>query len=559
MDDVTPSTSDADLIRTYARDHSQAAFAELVRRHVDWVYSAARRQVTDPADADDVTQSVFILLARKAGTFGEHPLLTVWLFRVTRLMAADARKLRARRRKHERLAAQHRTDLTTMPPDNDPSPWERLAPILDDAIARLGVKDRQAVLIRYFQRKSHADVARQLGISEGAAKMRVARAVDRLRDLLARRGVTTTSSALSASLTSHTVEAAPATLAAASAAPLATAASTTTASLVKGAVFAMAWSKTKLAIVAVALAALLTTGTVMTVRQHFAAPRAASTAVAAPAGVANHPKNDPEWRKAFDQAYALEPGQVLRRVPPPFIDQRLDWIIQDQAYIAREEIEAGRTSLTVEWDPSAGRVTRQIGFAGGAASLGTILRAVLGAESYRIEAPRHLRRAVIPGDWVIRKGSTLEERAAALEQILGEQAGLAVTIRKRRVPRDAIVVSGTLNPTAAAATVHLYSDQKDTTLSGKGSGVFPGFLQSLARLTGRQVVNESLTPLDRKIGWALHTSGRVGDMPPKRAAAKIDMILANVSRQSGLQFRRETRSVDVWEVTEKEPGNEPTK
>ena len=92
---------DAQLLREYVRAGSQEAFSRLVARHVYWVHSAARRQVHDPALADDVTQSVFILLATKARTFGDRPSLGGWLFRATRLIAADARKMQARRQRHE--------------------------------------------------------------------------------------------------------------------------------------------------------------------------------------------------------------------------------------------------------------------------------------------------------------------------------------------------------------------------------------------------------------------------------------------------------------------------
>ncbi len=341
--EVDPPASDAELLRAYVREGSQSAFSALVARHIDWVYSVARRQVSDLADADDVTQSVFILLATKGRTFGENPLLTVWLFRAARLIAADARKRRARRRKHERLAAQHQADDIIMRTDDDPPRWERIAPILDEAIARLGTTDRTAVLMRYFQRKSHADVARQLGVTEGAAKMRVSRALEKLRDLLARRGVTTSATALSASLTTHALETAPASLAAAAAHPVAVAASSaTTASLVKGAMLAMAWSKTKIA--AAALALLLAIGTVLIVRQQLAISPAASTAAASPA--VPRAGSEPRWRAAFDRAHALEPGQVLRRVRPPFIDERRDWVIKNEDYMTTEEIdervEAGR-------------------------------------------------------------------------------------------------------------------------------------------------------------------------------------------------------------------------
>src|SRR5688500_2862968 len=120
MESIPDDIDDARLLRDYVSNASPHAFSQIVSRHVHWVYSSARRQVHDPGLAEDVTQSVFILLSTKARTFGHQPALGAWLFRATRFIAADARKMQARRRRHEEAAARQRQDMQ-MPTDRDDS------------------------------------------------------------------------------------------------------------------------------------------------------------------------------------------------------------------------------------------------------------------------------------------------------------------------------------------------------------------------------------------------------------------------------------------------------
>ncbi|MDQ3441930.1 MAG: sigma-70 family RNA polymerase sigma factor [Planctomycetota bacterium] len=542
-------TSDADLLRAYARDGSQSAFAELVARHVDWVYSAARRQVTDPADADDVTQSVFILLATKARTFGDNPLLTIWLFRATRLIAADARKRRARRRKHELNASQQRTamDTTTEPPL-----WEHVAPILDEAIARLGTTDRRAILLRFMQRKRYADVARELRVTQGAAKMRVARALEKLRALLGSRGVTTNGAALSAFLTARAVDAAPAALAVASAQSVAAAVSSaTTESLVKGAVFAMALSKTKVVAAAVALAALLVTGTAVTLHHHFRAAPAVAAGWAPPAPKNVVLKDSSEWRAAINEAYALTPNQIVRLVKPPFIAERRDFVLAKLGGGPERtgmNVKEGPKSMVVEWDEQSRAVPELRVFNNVHPPLTSVIGSLLDVKQYELIGARQLLETPVEGDWVMRAGSTRAQRLIDLERVLREEAGLAVRITQRRMPQQVIVVRGTI--TSPETVVQLYSDRMHDDTPAKGvRNTLDDVFRQLAMFTDHRVINETSVPAGQKIGFAPHTSAWVRNMPPKRAAAKLDLILANVARQSGLQLKREMRAVDVWEVT----------
>jgi len=202
---------DATLLQSYAQGRSEAAFAEFVRRHVDLVYSAALRQVGgDHHRAQEVTQVVFTGLARKAAALARHPAPLAWLFQSTRFAAANLRRQEGRRRRREGAAAREWTAEAAPAAD-----WDRLRPVLDDALGELREGEREAVLLRYFSNQPFAEVGRRLGLNENAARMRVERAVERLQGQLARRGITSTAAAIGAVLAGNAVGAAPAGVAAA--------------------------------------------------------------------------------------------------------------------------------------------------------------------------------------------------------------------------------------------------------------------------------------------------------------------------------------------------------
>ncbi len=197
--------SDAQLLREYFERRAEAAFGELVRRHLDLVYSAALRMVRDAQLAEDVTQGVFLALSRSAGQLTEHPVLSGWLHRTTQNLAANAVRSDVRRRAREQEAAAM-NELFSTEPD---AAWEEIAPNLDAALSELSEPDRDALLLRYFERKSAREMAQSLGTSEEAAQKRVSRAVERLRELLAKRGVAAGAGALVVLLSANAVQAAP--------------------------------------------------------------------------------------------------------------------------------------------------------------------------------------------------------------------------------------------------------------------------------------------------------------------------------------------------------------
>jgi RNA polymerase sigma factor (sigma-70 family) len=199
---------DSQLLLAYAERRSDAAFAELVRRHLNLVHAAALRITRDPDLAKDVSQAVFIALANQAGKLAGHPVLAGWLHRTTRNIAAQTIRSEARRRAREQKAA-----LMSEPADPNPC-WQPIAPQLDAALSDLAATDRDAILLRYFENQSAHQMAGQLGISPEAAQKRVTRAVERLKEKLARRGVPTTAGSLAAAIAAFAAPAAPPGLAA---------------------------------------------------------------------------------------------------------------------------------------------------------------------------------------------------------------------------------------------------------------------------------------------------------------------------------------------------------
>ncbi len=209
-------SEDANLLSRYLSEDSEdseMAFRELVDRHIDLVYSAALRQTGDPEMAKDVVQTVFCDLARQARRLSGRAILAGWLYRGACFAAAKAIRTESRRRAREKAA------MELHMPEVQPEPdWESLRPLLDGALGELSEIDRDALLLRFFEKKPLSEVGTELGASEDGARKRVDRALDRLRGLLQRRGFLGSASALATALAAHGSASAPSGLASATAA-----------------------------------------------------------------------------------------------------------------------------------------------------------------------------------------------------------------------------------------------------------------------------------------------------------------------------------------------------
>src|SRR5436190_1463104 len=192
------------LLRRFAESRDEDAFSQLVHRHVNLVYSAALRQVRDPHMAEDVSQTVFIILAQKAASLAKtHTILSAWLLVVTRFSAMDTLKVAARRKRHEQKAAEINTMRQQKQESQSDNLWPQIEPHLDRALSALREADRQAIALRFFEDRSMRDVGAALGISEEAAKQRVFRAIEKLRSILAGKGATIPAGALTTALAAH--------------------------------------------------------------------------------------------------------------------------------------------------------------------------------------------------------------------------------------------------------------------------------------------------------------------------------------------------------------------
>ncbi|MEO5802969.1 MAG: sigma-70 family RNA polymerase sigma factor [Verrucomicrobiota bacterium] len=242
---------DMALVRAYAASQSERAFEQLAARHLNMIYSAAMRRVGDAHLAEEI----FIILARKAGSLGPKTILSGWLYRTTSYAAADALKMQRRRQQREQ-EAHMQSLLNEQQPDEA---WQQIAPLLDSAMDALGDKDRNAVVLRFLDGKSLSEVGATLGVSEDAAKMRVNRALEKLRKIFTKRGVMLSVVAIAGVVSANSVQAAPVGFAMTVTAVAAkgTIISATLTTLVKGTMKTMTWLKVKFAIGAGAVALLV--------------------------------------------------------------------------------------------------------------------------------------------------------------------------------------------------------------------------------------------------------------------------------------------------------------
>ncbi len=301
--------TDHELLTRFARHADQDAFTALVARKTNLIWSAALRFTRDPHHAEEVTQAVILILAEKAGRISPQTVLTGWLYQTARLTAANFLKENRRRQQREHQAYLE----SAMTPNETNEAWQQLAPVLDDAMHALRTADRDAVLLRYFENKSLADVGAALGVSEDAARVRVNRALDKLHALLAKQGIKFGGALLATAVAENSVQAAPAALLAKVSVIAAKGAATTSSisALVKGALKTIAWIKAQ-TIVLVGVSVLLAAVTTTVLVKELSLP------------------------KITDEMWMVE-GDAIKQLPPVLILRRSHFQGQQMGFVQRGE------------------------------------------------------------------------------------------------------------------------------------------------------------------------------------------------------------------------------
>jgi len=269
------------------------------------------------------------------------------------------------------------------------------------------------------------------------------------------------------------------------------------------------------------------------------------------------------WGQAYkpemERVYKLEKGQVLKRVPRPYIPERVEWYRAEQKDQAAA-IPKGPDYMVFEWDEQKGLRNWAMGFGFEKLPLRTVLENAVRLKTYEYEGPDGLLSLDMAGDWVVRPGADAAAQLAELARLVKQAHGVDVRFEKRELEREVIVAGGTWKFTPLKGTynekyVHLFAGQQDKSEgAGGGSGNLDEFLKNLGSRVGSRIVDEVTGPRPQMITWGHHASSRLYNMPPgPERLEKLTQLLDVVSKQTGLTLETARRKVPVWVLFEVKP------
>ncbi len=261
----------------------------------------------------------------------------------------------------------------------------------------------------------------------------------------------------------------------------------------------------------------------------------------------------PAWREKFDQVYRLEDEEVLRRIPPPFIPERMDYYRIENSSQA-QQIPKGPDYFCFHW---TGQLRKWAsGFLNGnPLTLAGVLESVLDLENFEFEGPKQLLSAKLAGDWIVNPDVEREKKLEALAGIFEKATKRKIEFVPEKVEREVVVAGGdwTFDCNNGKGTVHLRADESDPNEGGGGgSGTMDAFFNRLGSLINLRVVDETTTKAPQNFQWRTHHSSYVSRTPAgAQREEKVKKLLEVASEQTGVSFVMEKREVEVWMVREK--------
>ena len=600
---LAPPQPDGELLARFLHDQDEAAFAALVHRHGQMVYGVCRRLLGNSADADDAFQAVFLVLMRRADSLTHRPALGGWLHEVAVRVAKKARTAFGRLRKHERRAAEARPEPVLDPPPVDPPAW------LDRELAALPERYREPVVQCLIQERPRAEVAAELSIPEGTLASRLDTARKRLAKRLARHRLPLAFGGLLIPV--------PTALAVATTSRAADGASVVIHQLAHE-VTRMMIPNTRWAVVAAACV-LGTMGGLLAATAGDPPDRAATPAAPEPRKEAKEPP-EPAWEQAFRKAYALKDGEYVKRVAPPHIDERQEYLYRlmyrekkltpEDEKLMREDLDSRKLFLALFLNFDSGKLTTRTclsmpglvpipEFQNGEKTMSVwdAVTHVTGREAPEvvidpksadhplfstkkrtIEYPTADGRQSadvsealsLSGDFVTRKNAPLVKLAPQLEKILRDECKLDVRLTVKEEEQWVYVVGGTFKLAPRdwrkKDEIDLYADEsvlgkhfnrtnterpvKDGIRSGWQFATPATLTRDVCWFVNVRMVCDQELPTSPRFNIYWHERSPDTATPEEKAADHDpEKVLANLSEQTGLTFKREKRRVEVLSIS----------
>jgi RNA polymerase sigma factor (sigma-70 family) len=571
------------LLAEYARDRSPQAFGRLVEQYIDLVYAAARRQLMDAHLAEDVTQAVFILLAKKAKEIPTDRPLSAWLLTTTRYVVANMRREVANRQKHERKASAMK--IEPAPGPDDSKTWGEVSPFLDEGLANLNESDRDVLLLRFFESKTLREVGDEIGISEDAAEKRIARAIDRLRAFFASKGVGIAGTALTLGLSQRLLFETPKGLAS----TILQGGHAGSAVVSKIAAGKAAGTITTLTTIKIGVSVVIGIAVIWTgvaAVQHMDAKAPAATAPAQNAVPLDLAANDVKAPASQPSAYGLyelkpdEPLQIVRDAPTSARQAMWTRLQFPQKASPSGEIHvftAPAGPFAFDWNN--GNPQGPIAFAPGQQlPLDHVIKNLVvittTLELFEIELPADLPKQMcsIPGDIVYTNLLPIDKALAGVEAVIRRELNVPLKLSLQSVDRKVFVLRGKftfkrllfkepgnapmMGGRVVEPLIEVYgSDVFDPNDTVAGGALFSNSLAqdpgSIARswlarnvsswVGDREIIIEA-EDFPATIGWRAHVP-----KPGVGIAAEIAhdpaRVLTNICQQTGLTWTEETRQV----------------